>query len=310
MRAIFLGTPEIAVPALRALAASAVVSGVVCQPDRPSGRGLHLHAPAVKTAALELGIPVVQPTKIRTADFEAWVREQAADVAVVLAYGRILPSPILSAPRRGCMNLHASILPKLRGAAPINWAIARGERTTGISLMQMDEGLDTGPVYAARSLDIGPDETAGELASRLGELAALVVSDDLPRAVRGELPLEPQNAAEATLAPLLEKNDGLIDWTKPAAVVHDHVRGMTPWPGAFTHTAGKILKVLATRRSSLVPSGAQPGLVLVADPDAILVACGDGALEIHRAQLEGRKPLTARELVSGRALTAGLVLGG
>jgi len=305
MRAIFFGTPEIAVPALRALAASADLRGVVCQPDRPSGRGLQLHAPAVKVAARELGIPVVQPIKIRTPDFATWISEQAADVAVVLAYGRILPSAVLSAPRRGCMNLHASILPKLRGAAPINWAIARGDRETGVSLMQMDEGLDTGPVYAVRRIEIGADETAGDLSIRLGELAAEVIREDLPRAVSGQLTTTSQNETEATLAPLLEKKDGQIDWNQPAQKVHDHVRGMTPWPGAFTHVAGKTIKVLVTRRSTFSTGDAAPGAILVADPDAVLVACRDGTLEILRAQVEGRKPLGARELVAGRTLTAG-----
>jgi methionyl-tRNA formyltransferase len=305
MRAIFFGTPDIAVPALRALAGSAELTGVVCQPDRPSGRGLMLHAPAVKLAARELGIPVVQPIKIRTPDFEAWVREQNADVAVVLAYGRILPSGILSAPRRGCMNLHASILPRLRGAAPINWAIVRGDRETGVSLMQMDEGLDTGPVYAVRRIAIGDDETAGELSVRLGDLAAEVVRGDLPNAVSGTTPTVPQNGADATVAPLLEKQDGAIDWSKPSQQVHDHVRGMTPWPGAFTHLAGKLLKVLATRRTTYSTERAAPGTIVVADSDAVLVACGERALRVERAQVEGRKALDARDLVAGRTFTAG-----
>src|SRR6185503_5571194 len=185
MRAIFFGTPEIAVPSLRALATVADVAAVVCQPDRPAGRGLKLHAPAVKLAAADLGIPVAQPTKIRTPDFLAWLAEQRADVAVVLAYGRILPAPVLTATARGCLNLHASILPRYRGAAPINWAIVRGETETGMSLMQMDEGLDTGPVFAVHRVPIGEDETAGELAVRLGALAADVVRADVPRVVRG-----------------------------------------------------------------------------------------------------------------------------
>jgi methionyl-tRNA formyltransferase len=251
----------------------------------------------------------VQPIKIRTPDFSAWVREQVADVAVVLAYGRILPPAVLSAPARGCMNLHASILPKLRGAAPISWAIARGDRETGVSLMQMDEGLDTGPVYAVRRIAITEDETAAELAARLGELAAEMVLEDLPRAVRGELPATEQNTNEATLAPLLEKKDGQIVWNKPAQEVHDHVRGMTPWPGAFTHVTGKLIKVLATRRSTFSTGDAAPGTILVADPDAVLVACGDGALEILRAQVEGRKPLGARELCAGRTFMAGARFG-
>jgi methionyl-tRNA formyltransferase len=304
MRAIFFGTPDIAVPALDALHAVAEVTGVVCQPDRPSGRGLELRAPAVKVRARALGIPVVQPIKIRTPDFLAWVNEQSADFALVLAYGRILPASVLAAPAKGCLNLHASILPRYRGAAPINWAIVRGERETGVSLMQMDEGLDTGPVFTVRKIAIGENETAGELSTRLGELAAVTVREDVPRVARGELVAAPQDGALATLAPILEKKDGRIDWTRPAAEVHDHARGMTPWPGAYTHVGGKLLKVLATRRSPLKTVGA-PGTIVAADSNGVLVACGDAPLEIVTAQLEGRKPLAARELVSGRTLAVG-----
>jgi methionyl-tRNA formyltransferase len=304
MRAIFFGTPHIAVPSLEALTTVADVAGVVCQPDRPSGRGLELKPPAVKVRARELGIPVVQPTKIRTPDFLAWVNEQHAEIALVLAYGRILPPGVLTAPRRGCLNLHASILPRYRGAAPINWAIARGETETGVSLMQMDEGLDTGPVCAVRRVAIGENETAGELAVRLGELAAVVVREDVPKVVRGELMAVTQEAELATLAPVLDKKDGRIDWTMPAARVHDHARGMTPWPGAYTHVGGKLLKVLATRKSPLRTSGA-PGTIVAADTSGVLVACGDAPLEIVTAQVEGRKPLAARELVSGRTLAVG-----
>jgi len=309
MRAIFFGTPDIAVPSLRALATVADVAAVVCQPDRPAGRGLKLHAPAVKVAAEELGIPVVQPTKIRTPEFLAWVTEQCADVAVVLAYGRILPGPVLAAPARGCLNLHASILPRYRGAAPINWAIVRGEVETGMSLMQMDEGLDTGAVFTVHRLPIGENETAGELAVRLGSLGADVVRDDVPKVVRGELQAVPQDHAAATLAPPLEKEQGRIDWQKPAAEVHNHVRGMTPWPSAFTTTGGKLLKVLATRRSSLQSVGEPPGTLLTADASGVLVACGEGVLELLRGQVEGKKPLDARELVAGRTLSRGARLG-
>ena len=308
MRAIFFGTPEIAVPSLRALAAVADVAAVVCQPDRPAGRGLKLHPPAVKAAATELGIPVLQPTKIRTPDFLAWLTEQSADVAVVLAYGRILPAPVLVAPAHGCLNLHASILPRYRGAAPIQWAIARGEKETGVSLMQMDEGLDTGAVFSVRRTSIGEDETAGELAVRLGALAADLVREDVPRVVAGELTAVAQDNAAATSAPPLAKEQGRIDWRKPASEVHDHVRAMTPWPSAFTSAGGKLLKVLATRRSTLT-SREPPGTIVAADSSGVLVACGEGVLEVLRAQLEGRKPLAARELVAGRALVQGARLG-
>jgi len=308
MRAIFFGTPEIAVPSLRALAAAADVAAVVCQPDRPAGRGLKLHPPAVKVTATELGIPVVQPTKIRTPDFLAWLTEQSADVAVVLAYGRILPAPVLVAPARGCLNLHASILPRYRGAAPIQWAIARGEKETGVSLMQMDEGLDTGAVFSVRRTPIGADETAGELAMRLGALAADLVREDVPRVVAGELTAVAQDNAAATSAPPLAKEQGRIDWRKPAREVHDHVRAMTPWPSAFTSAGAKLLKVLATRRSTLT-SGEPPGTIVAADSSGVIVACGEGVLEVLRAQLEGRKPLEARELVAGRTLVQGARLG-
>lgn len=309
MRAVFFGTPEIAVPSLRALASRFEVTAVVCQPDRPAGRGLKLQAPAVKLAALELGIAVAQPTKIRTPEFLGWLVEQRADVAVVLAYGRILPGPVLAAPARGCLNLHASILPRYRGAAPINWAIVRGETETGMSLMQMDEGLDTGPVFTVRRLSIGEDETAGELAVRLGVLSADMVRDDVPRVVGGELVAVPQDHGAATSAPPLEKEQGRIDWQKRAAEVHNHVRGMNPWPSAFTTIGGKLLKVLATRRSTLQSTSDAPGTILTADSGGVLVACGDGVLEILRAQMEGKKPLDARELVAGRTLTRGARLG-
>jgi methionyl-tRNA formyltransferase len=309
MRALFFGTPDIAVPSLRALATVADIVAVVCQPDRPAGRGLKLQAPAVKQAAVELGLPVMQPSKIRTPEFLAWITDRRADVALVLAYGRILPPTVLKAPVCGCLNLHASILPRYRGAAPINWAIVRGETETGMSLMQMDEGLDTGPVFTVRRVPIGENETAGELGVRLGALAADLVTSDVPRVVRGELTAAPQDHAAATLAPLLEKEHGRIDWQKPAAQVHDHVRGMTPWPSAFTRAGDKLLKVLATRRSTLVAKGELPGTIVAADAGGVVVACTDGVLELLRAQVEGKKPLDARDLVAGRTLTRGLRLG-
>lgn len=309
VRALFFGTPAIAVPALSALASIAEVSAVVCQPDRPAGRGLALAEPPVKVRARELGIPVVQPEKIRTDEFAAWVREQVADVALVMAYGRILPPTVLEAPRRGCMNLHASLLPKYRGAAPIAWAIVRGEKETGISLMQMDEGCDTGPVYTKRAIPIGENATADDVARELAALAATVVREDLPRAVAGEIAAEPQDHAAATLAPLLKKEDGRIAWDRPAREVHDHIRGMTSWPGAFTTAFGKTLKVLESRVISEKGAAAEPGTVLVADKSGIEVACGAGVLAVVRGQLEGRRALSAPELAAGRAVTKGMKLG-
>lgn len=309
MRALFFGTPEIAVPSLEALHEIAEIAGVVCQPDRPAGRGLTLTAPPVKVRALELGLPVSQPSKVKTPEFAAWVKEQDADVAVVIAYGRILPPAVLDAPKKGCLNLHASLLPKYRGAAPITWVIVNGESETGICLMQMDPGMDTGPVLSTHRLPIGPEMTADELSIALGELAALVVKSDVPRALRGELPAIPQRHEEATLAPMLEKEHGRIPWAKPARAVHDHVRGMTSWPGAFTALDGKTLKVLESRVAEGAGTLAPPGTVVRATKHGVVVACGEGALSIHRAQLEGKKALGAAELVGGRTLREGQILG-
>jgi methionyl-tRNA formyltransferase len=309
VRALFFGTPAIAVPALDALVALADVAAVVCQPDRPSGRGLEVRPPPVKLRALELGLPVVQPAKVRTPDFAAWVRDTGADAALVIAYGRILPPAVLEGPRRGCFNLHASILPRYRGAAPITWAIVRGERETGISLMQMDEGMDTGPVFSIHRIPIGAETTADALTVELGLLAARVVTADLDRAVAGELVAVPQDHAAATMAPILEKDDGRIAWTRTAPEVHDHVRGMTPWPGAFTAAQGKTLKVLESRVGRAAGTVGPPGTVVAAGKQGIEVACGEGSLVIHKGQVEGRKPLGAAELAGGRAVTVGMVLG-
>jgi methionyl-tRNA formyltransferase len=303
-RAIFFGTPEIAVPALRALAELAEVTAVVCQPDRPAGRGLALRPPAVKVAASELGLSVVQPTRIKGDDFAAFVREQSAEIALVMAYGRILPPAVLGAPRLGCVNLHASILPRYRGAAPINWAIVSGETETGISLMQMDAGCDTGPVFAIHRLPIGPDETAGELYARLAVLGATVVVSELPRLLAGELSAIPQDGGAATHAPMLSRNDGRIDWTAPADRVHDLVRGMTPWPGATTMLDDERFKILVSRRGD-DESHAPPGTIVALD-DAAVVACGHGTLRILRGQLEGKKALSARDLANGRRLAVGM----
>jgi methionyl-tRNA formyltransferase len=308
MRAVFFGTPEIAVPALVALTEIATVIAVVCQPDKPAGRGLELKPPAVKQKALELGLAVEQPTKVRTPEFAGWLRSLEADVALVIAYGRILPKGVLDAPKRGCMNLHASILPKYRGAAPITWAVVDGEPETGISLMQMDEGMDTGPVFTIRRVPIGENTTAGELSVSLAACAAEVVRLDLPRAVAGELTAAAQPAEGATHARMLTKDDGRVDFTRTAKQVHDHARGMSPWPGAFTTAGGKTLKVLETRLAAGTADGS-PGTVVAAKQDRIEVACGEGRIAIMRAQLEGKKPLGARELVGGRALAEGMVLG-
>lgn len=309
MRAVFFGTPQIAVPALRALTQVAEVAAVVCQPDRPSGRGLKVAAPPVKEAALELGLSVHQPTKVRTGELGAWLREKAVDVALVMAYGRILPADVLAAPRRGAMNLHASLLPRYRGAAPINWVIVQGETQTGISLMQMDEGLDTGPVYARHALDLSDTETAGTLAERIATLAAHVVRADLAAAVDGKLTAEPQDEALASHAPLIERSHLEVDWGRSALEIARLIRGMAPRPGAFTRLGGKVLRLHETRPApGPMAPGAAPGTVSVLGKRA-LIATGSGTLELLNAQLEGKKALMAQDLINGRVLVDGLILG-
>jgi methionyl-tRNA formyltransferase len=309
MRAVFFGTPSIAVPALRALTQVAEVAAVVCQPDRPSGRGLKLAAPAIKEAALELGLSVHQPTKVRTGELAAWLRDKHADVALVMAYGRILPADVLGAPRRGAMNLHASLLPRYRGAAPINWAIVNGETQSGISLMQMDEGLDTGPVYSRHALDLTETETAGTLADRIATLAAHVVRADLAAAVDGKLTAEPQDESQASHAPLIERQHLQVDFNRSALEISRLVRGMAPRPGAFTMLDGKVLRLHEARPAAgPMPPGAAPGTISILGKRA-LIATGQGCLELVNAQLEGKKPLMAVDLINGRVLTEGLVLG-
>jgi methionyl-tRNA formyltransferase len=309
LRAVFFGTPQFAVPCLDALAEIADVAAVVCQPDRPSGRGLELTAPPVKQRALALGLPVVQPTKLRTGEFAAWLREQNVDVALVVAYGRILPKDVLDAPRLGCVNVHASLLPKLRGAAPITWAIVRGEAESGVTLMQMDEGMDTGAMLEQLTTPITDEETAAELSERLSALGALATRKGLPVYVAGGYTPVAQDHARATMAPMLKKHDGRIDFTKPARAVHDHVRGMTPWPGAFTDARGKVLKVLATRVTDIPAGNAAPGTVVFADKSRVIVACGERGVELARVQLEGKKAIGAGDWFLGRGVAEGDALG-
>lgn len=308
-RAVFFGTPQFAVPCLEALVEIADVVGVVCQPDRPQGRGLELTAPPVKQRALELGLNVYQPTKMKDGAVAEWLREQKADVALVVAYGRILPKAVLEAPRLGCVNVHASLLPKLRGAAPITWAIVRGEPETGVTLMQMDEGMDTGDMLQQFTTPIRDDETAGELSERLSALGALATRKGLLTFMSGGYTAQKQDHARATAAPMLEKKDGRIDFTKAGRGVHDHVRGMTPWPGAFTTSRGKTLKVLATRVTDVPGSAKAPGTVVFADRSRVIVACGERGVELMRVQLEGKKAIAGGDWFVGRGVAEGDRLG-
>ena len=268
-----------------------------------------MSTPPVKEAALELRISVHQPTKVRTGELAAWLREKDVDVALVMAYGRILPADVLGAPRRGAMNLHASLLPRYRGAAPINWCIVNGETQTGVSLMQMDEGLDTGPVYSRHALDISETETGGSLAERIATLAAHVVRADLAAAVDGKLTAEPQDPVLASHAPLIERKHLQVDWSRTAIEVARLIRGMAPRPGAFTLLNGKTLRLHDARPvPGPMPPGAGPGTISVLGKRAF-VATGTGTLELINAQLEGKKALMAQDLINGRVLVEGQVLG-
>lgn len=305
MRTIFFGSPEFAVPCLDALHEVSEVVAVISQPDRPAGRGLAMRPPAVKQRALELGLDVWQPTKVRTAEFTKRLESLEADVAVVVAYGRILPLAVLEAPRAGCLNVHASLLPRWRGAAPIQWSIVHGDEETGVTLMQMDEGMDTGPVLAEASTRIEADDDAATLSERLSKMGAALVREELPRYVAGELTPKPQDDAAATMAPLLDKSDGRIQWNKPARAVHNQIRGMNPWPGAHTVLGERQIKVHRAIATTLDPEGARPGEVIALDPEGILVACAEGTLEIQELQESGRKRVDARSFASGRGVAVG-----
>jgi methionyl-tRNA formyltransferase len=308
MRAAFFGSPEFAVPCLDALTDVAEVVRVYSQPDRPAGRGMKVRAPAVKDRALELGLRVSQPTRLRTAEFAEELRALDVDVALVVAYGRILPKAVLDAPRRGCVNVHASLLPRFRGAAPIQWAIASGDRVTGVCLMQMDEGLDTGPVFARRELAIRDDHDAASLSAELSLLGAKLVRDELPRVVTGELTAIRQPDEGVTYARLLVKQDAWLDFTRSARALFDHARGMSPWPGAETTLDGERLKVLSCVPLD-EPHGAEPGVVVRATSEGIDVATGQGLLRLREVQVPGKRPVMAAELATARGHVLGRRLG-
>ncbi|MFW6051627.1 MAG: methionyl-tRNA formyltransferase [Myxococcota bacterium] len=304
-RAIFFGSPAFAVPCLDATTRVADVVAVVTQPDRPAGRGMALRRPPVKARALEHGLDVLQPTKVRTGELADRLAALGADVGVVVAYGRILPRAVLNAPRLGCVNVHASLLPRWRGAAPVHWAIVHGDEETGVCLMQMDEGMDTGPVLCCERTPIDPNETAGRLAERLSSLGASVLERELPRFLAGELEASAQPDTGVTVAPVLRKEHGRIDWTRSAREVHDLVRGMSPWPGAFATMEGSRVKVHRTHVVDRTSEIAPPGTLVRAEGDALHVACGRGVVAVDELQAEGRKRLGARQFLAGHGWSRG-----
>lgn len=304
-----MGTPRFAVPSLaRLIGDGHQVAAVFTQPDKPAGRGRAVHAPPVKSFALEHAIQVHQPPKIKTNEE---VREAfdsiSPDACVVAAYGKILPAWLLAIPRLGCINVHASLLPRYRGAAPINWAIANGERETGVTIMQMDAGMDTGPMLAKRATEIGVDETAPELAARLAQLGAELLGETLPRIERGEIEPIPQDNSEASYAPMLKREDGLIDWRMPAREIANRVRAFQPWPGSYTEFREKRLTIWRAREETTIfAEAAEPALILAIDENAIVVACaGASALRIEEVQIEGKRRVTAREFANGARLSPG-----
>jgi len=305
VRSIFFGSPEFAVPCLEALHEISDIAAVICQPDRPKGRGLAVQPPAVKRHALQMGLTVWQPKRVRTAEFAERLRALEADVGVVVAYGRILPREVLAAPRTGCVNVHASLLPRWRGAAPIQWSIAHGDEKTGVTLMLMDEGMDTGPVLASASTPINPEDDASTLSDRLSTMGAALLRKELPEYIAGNLSPQPQDDTAATSAPMLTKNDGLIDWNQSARAVHDRIRGMNPWPGAHTMLGDRRIKVHRSSLLTLDPGAARPGEVIALDSDGIVVACTQGTLVIEELQESGRKRVDARAFISGRGVAVG-----
>lgn len=305
MRVVFMGSPEFAVPCLRALASAHEVALVVSQPDKPAGRGSQLTPPAVKVAALELGLPIAQPKSARTGELRDAMVATTAELAVVVAYGKILPLPVLTALPRGCINVHGSLLPRYRGAAPVQWSVINGDAETGVSIMQLDEGMDTGPVLLERRTPIDPDETSGELMTRLAPIGAAALLEAIDGLAAGTLPPIAQDHAAATHARMLDKSDGAIDFAQPAHLVAARIRGVDPWPGAQAKLRDQVVKLFRARPSS--GSGA-PGTVLSIDATGAHVATSDGAIVIREIQAPGRKRLTMQQFAAGRGIAVGDVL--
>lgn len=307
-RLVFMGTPEFAVPSLRALAAHYEVALVVTQPDRPAGRSRAPRPPAVKVAAQVLGLPIYQPDTLRGPEALARLEAAQPEVIVVAAYGEILRRSVLSLPPKGCVNVHASLLPRHRGAAPVAAAILAGDRVTGVTIMLMDEGMDTGPILAQAEEPIRADDTAGALTARLAELGARCLLATLPRWLAGEIEPRPQEGSQATYAPRVTKEDGLIDWSEPAEVIERRVRAFDPWPGAYTYWHGRRLRIVRAAVVAGWCGGEEPGTVLdTAQGPA--VATGGGALLLRELQLEGRCCVGCAEFLRGQRGFIGSVLG-
>ena len=303
-----MGTPEFAVPSLQALLETQNVVGVVTQPDRPAGRGRVLTPSPVKLLAEEAGIPVYQPRSLRPLEAAELLREWQPEAIVVAAFGQILRPHVLDLPPLGCVNVHASLLPRWRGASPIQHALLAGDATTGITLMRMDEGLDTGPMFVQQALEIGPGDTAATLHDRLAVLGAEMVVHYLDEILNGRLAPQPQDETLATYAPMIDKENGRLDWTRTSSELDRQVRAMSPWPGAFTTWDGQMFKILEASPLSGKKAGKEPGQVFAAGRQ-VAVQTGDGALAIERLQLAGKNALDASDFMRGRPEFGAATLG-
>jgi len=307
MRLAFLGTPAFAVPTLERLVGRGhQVLAAVTQPDRPKGRGQALAQPPVKEAALRLGVPVYQPERVKRPEAVDYLRSLAPEAMVVVGYGQIIPQSILDIPPLGILNVHASMLPKYRGAGPIQWAIVNGETSTGVTIMRIDAGLDTGPMLLKAETAIGADETAIDLGRRLSVMGADLLVEALDALAAGHIVPQPQDNAQATYAPMLKKEDGRIEWSRSALQIHNQVRGVQPWPGAHSIFRAAALHVWRTRPVE-TGTGGPPGALLRIKP--LLVACGVGALELIEVQVEGRKRMPAADFANGHRLVENEILG-
>jgi methionyl-tRNA formyltransferase len=311
LRIVFLGTPAFAVPSLQALIASRhQVVGVVSQPDRPKGRGQQLQATPTRQAAIAHGIPVLQPAKIRDDAFLQQIRDLRPDLGVVVAFGRILPDALLAVPRLGMINVHASILPRYRGAAPIQRAVLAGDEETGVTIMRVVSELDAGPMFAIARAPIPAQATSGEMEAVLASLGADALVPVVDALADGRAVETPQNAAEATHAAKITKDEGRIDWAAPASVIHNQVRGLQPWPLASTTWRGERIVLRRTEPVSEDAHASEPGTIVRAYGDDLIVACGGGsALRVLELQPEGRRTMSAREFLAGRGTLEGARLG-
>lgn len=308
VKVVFMGTPDFSVPCLQVLIETQNVAGVVTQPDRPAGRGRHLRMSPVKQLAIDAGVPVYQPKTLRSEEAAGLLHEWDPEIIVVAAFGQILQPHVLELPAHGCLNVHASLLPRWRGASPIQHAIMAGDKKTGITLMKMDAGLDTGPIFVSKALPITDDDTAATLHDRLAELGARLLSRSLEGILSGDLAAEPQDERLATYAPMIKKEDGQLDWQKSGIELDRQIRAMTPWPGAFTSWQGRHLKILQAAPGRLKPLSGKPGQIVTVK-DAVFVITGDGALKLDTIQLAGKKAINAEDFLRGHPDFSGSCLG-